>query len=53
MRVVVTGGAGYIGSTAVARLVARGDDVVAIDNLTQGHCEALPTWRSAGTDRHL
>jgi UDP-glucose-4-epimerase GalE len=42
VRVVVTGGAGYIGSTAVARLVARGDDVVAIDNLSQGHCEALP-----------
>jgi UDP-glucose 4-epimerase len=42
VRVAVTGGAGYIGSTAVARLVARGDDVVAIDNLTQGHCEALP-----------
>jgi hypothetical protein len=42
VRVVVTGGAGYIGSTAVARLVARGDDVVAIDNLTQGHQQALP-----------
>jgi UDP-glucose 4-epimerase len=42
VRVVVTGGAGYIGSTAVARLVARGDEVVAIDNLTQGHHEALP-----------
>jgi UDP-glucose 4-epimerase len=43
VRVVVTGGAGYIGSTAIARLVARGDDVVAIDNLSQGHQEALPT----------
>jgi UDP-glucose 4-epimerase len=42
VRIVVTGGAGYIGSTAVARLIARGDDVVAIDNLTQGHQEALP-----------
>jgi UDP-glucose 4-epimerase len=42
VRVVVTGGAGYIGSTAVARLVGRGDDVVAIDNLTQGHQQALP-----------
>jgi len=41
VRVVVTGGAGYIGSTAVARLVARGDDVVAIDNLSQGHPQAL------------
>jgi len=42
VRVVVTGGAGYIGSTAVARLTARGDDVVAIDNLIQGHQEAIP-----------
>ena len=42
MRVVVTGGAGYIGSIAVARLVARGDDVVVIDNLSQGHAQALP-----------
>lgn len=43
MRVVVTGGAGYIGSVAVARLTARGHDVVAIDNLSQGHEQALPS----------
>ena len=42
MRIVVTGGAGYIGSTAVGRLIGRGDDVVVIDNLTQGHRQALP-----------
>src|SRR5215212_8309428 len=42
VRVAVTGGAGYIGSTAVARLVARGDDVVVIDNLFKGHQQALP-----------
>jgi UDP-glucose-4-epimerase GalE len=42
VRIVVTGGAGYIGSTAIAKLVARGDDVVAIDNLSQGHEQALP-----------
>src|SRR5918995_683345 len=42
VRVAVTGGAGYIGSTAVARLVARGDDVVVIDNLVKGHDQALP-----------
>jgi UDP-glucose 4-epimerase len=41
VRVVVTGGAGYIGSTAATRLVVRGDDVVVIDNLIQGHQEAL------------
>jgi UDP-glucose 4-epimerase len=42
VRVAVTGGAGYIGSHAVARLVARGDDVVVIDNLVKGHEQALP-----------
>ncbi|HEX2280151.1 MAG TPA: UDP-glucose 4-epimerase GalE [Thermomicrobiales bacterium] len=42
VRVAVTGGAGYIGSTAVARLVARADDVVVIDNLVNGHEQAVP-----------
>jgi UDP-glucose 4-epimerase len=42
VRVAVTGGAGYIGSTAVARLAARADDVVVIDNLVKGHEQALP-----------
>ena len=42
MKVIVTGGAGFIGSTAINRLVARGDSVVAIDNLSQGHRQALP-----------
>lgn len=42
MRVVVTGGAGYIGSVATHRLSARGDDVVVVDNLWQGHRKSLP-----------
>jgi UDP-glucose 4-epimerase len=42
MRIVVTGGAGYIGSVATHRLSARGDDVVVVDNLSQGHRAALP-----------
>jgi len=41
MRVLVTGGAGYIGSVAVAMLVDRGYDVVALDNLQRGHADAV------------
>ena len=41
MAILVTGGAGYIGSHTVAELVAHGEDVVVIDNLGQGHREAV------------
>ena len=41
MKIVVTGGAGYIGSVATHRLASRGDDVVVIDNLLQGHRQAV------------
>jgi UDP-glucose 4-epimerase len=41
MSVLVTGGAGYIGSHAVKMLVERGYDVVVIDNLSQGHRAAI------------
>ncbi len=41
MRVLVTGGAGYIGSVAVAMLVERGHNVVALDNLERGHAAAV------------
>ena len=37
MRVLVTGGAGYIGSHAVRQLVKRGHDVLVFDNLSTGH----------------
>lgn len=41
MRVLVTGGAGFIGSHVVDRLVERGDEVVVLDNLdSQVHGEA-------------
>lgn len=42
MKIVVTGGAGYIGSAATHRLAADGHDVLVIDNLYQGHTAALP-----------
>ncbi|TVX95483.1 UDP-glucose 4-epimerase GalE [Cohnella terricola] len=41
MAVLVTGGAGYIGSHAVAALLEKGEQVVIVDNLYQGHREAL------------
>lgn len=42
MRVLVTGGAGYIGSVAIERLLAKGHDVVALDSLVRGHRGAIP-----------
>jgi dTDP-glucose 4,6-dehydratase len=42
-RVVVTGGAGFLGSHACAALLARGDEVVAIDNLITGSRQNLRT----------
>src|SRR4051794_30060463 len=41
MRCLVTGGAGFIGSNVVDALVARGDDVVILDDLTTGFAENL------------
>jgi len=37
MRILVTGGAGYVGSVSVEALVAGGDEVVVIDDLSTGH----------------
>jgi UDP-glucose 4-epimerase len=41
-RYLVTGGAGYVGSHVVKALVDRGDEVVVIDDLRQGHRAAVP-----------
>lgn len=43
MKVLVVGGAGYIGSHVVAQLVRRGDEVTVLDNLTKGHSSAIPS----------
>ena len=36
MRALVTGGAGFIGSHLVDRLVSQGDEVIVVDNLSSG-----------------
>ena len=48
MKLLVTGGAGYIGSIVAAQLVAAGHDVAVLDSLYRGHAQAIP----AGA-RHL
>ena len=42
MRLLVTGGAGYIGSVVAARLLAAGHDVTVLDSLARGHRSAVP-----------
>ncbi len=41
MKILVTGGAGYIGSIVIEQLVEAGESVVVFDNLYQGHREAV------------
>src|SRR5262245_11163094 len=45
MRILVTGGAGYIGSHAVKLFLSRGHDVWVYDNLSYGHRAAVPADR--------
>ncbi|MFC5994945.1 UDP-glucose 4-epimerase GalE [Pseudonocardia hispaniensis] len=42
MKLLVTGGAGYVGSVCAAHLVAAGHDVVVLDDLSTGHRDAVP-----------
>ena len=42
MRVLVTGGAGYIGSVVAAQLVAAGHEVTVLDDLSTGYADAAP-----------
>ena len=45
MKVLITGGAGFIGSHTADALIARGDDVVLLDNLSKPvHLKGIPTY---------
>lgn len=52
MRVLVTGGAGYIGSHTCLELLTSGHDVFVVDNLSNGNIEAIERVRKI-TDRPL
>ena len=41
MAILVTGGAGYIGSVTVEHLRSCGEQVVVLDNLSRGHRQAI------------
>lgn len=48
MRALVTGGAGFIGSHLIDRLVARGDNVVVLDNLSSGNLAFIQSHLDSG-----
>jgi UDP-glucose-4-epimerase GalE len=52
-RVLVTGGAGYVGSHAVKVLAAAGYDVVVYDDLSAGHAEAVDLVAKAHPERKV
>jgi UDP-glucose 4-epimerase len=52
MRALVTGGAGFIGSNIVDALLARGDEVVVVDNLSTGSRANLDDALAAGATLH-
>lgn len=53
MKVLVTGGAGFIGSHLVAHLVTKGYDVIVIDNLSSGNYEYIRSYVDEGDVTYL
>ena len=51
-RILVTGGAGYIGSNTTLQLLDAGYDVIVVDNLSRGHREAVDPERLRVVDIH-
>jgi UDP-glucuronate decarboxylase len=44
MRVLITGGAGFLGSHLVDRLMQNGDEVICLDNFYTGKKENVQSW---------
>ncbi|MTD53548.1 UDP-glucose 4-epimerase GalE [Amycolatopsis pithecellobii] len=42
LKLIVTGGAGYVGSVCAAKLLEAGHEVVVVDDLSTGHADAVP-----------
>ena len=57
MAILVTGGAGYIGSVTVEQLQAKGEGIVVLDDLAYGHLESIdadiPFYQGSAGDRTL
>ena len=53
MRVIVTGGAGFLGSHLCTQLLDRGDEVVAVDNLVTGNAENIAPLQERSGFRFL
>ena len=53
MRILVTGGAGYVGSHGLKHLLAAGHECVVYDNVSRGHAAAVPPSRVINLRRSI